>query len=171
MLLTLLRGLRQVTPGIVWRGAPWSAIQVGSCSSAKFRPCTWTIMRFPARAPHYRRAERLLRRRSGGNGASPLSSAASGLTPFPMSSTMLLDLDCTRWSEVNPCNQTTMRSTAWTPSVTYTFGRYGVSPVSSAASGLTPFPTCSPMSLELDCTGYSNDYVCATLSSRGTSVT
>ena len=37
MLLTLLRGLRQVTPGIVWRGAPWSAIQVGSCPSAKFR--------------------------------------------------------------------------------------------------------------------------------------
>ena len=48
-----------------------------------------------ARAPHYRRAERLLRRRSG-------SVAASGLTPFPMSSPKLIVADCPRQSEELP---------------------------------------------------------------------
>jgi hypothetical protein len=38
-------------------------------------------------------------------------------------------------------------------SITQTFGRYGASPVSSAASGLTPFPTCSPMSIDAGCGG------------------
>ena len=35
-------------------------------------------------------------------------------------------------------------------SITQTFGRYGASPVSSAASGLTPFPMSSPMSIDAD---------------------
>ena len=57
-------GLRPVTSGIVWRGAPWPAIQVGSCPSAKFRP---RLCAFGTRALHYRRAAgRLLRRRSRG---------------------------------------------------------------------------------------------------------
>jgi hypothetical protein len=43
-------------------------------------------------APHYHRAERLLRRLSGGVAHLP----ASGLTPFPMSSPMSIDLDCPR---------------------------------------------------------------------------
>jgi hypothetical protein len=68
-------------------------------------------MRFIARAPHYRRAERLLLRRSGGVARLP----ASGLTPCSMSSPMSIDLDCPRKGEVLSVNRMTMRSIARTP--------------------------------------------------------
>jgi hypothetical protein len=78
---------------------------VASCRStrvvrdrAKSRTGNRTTMRSVARAPHYRRAERLLRRRSGRwCGASPVSSAAYGPTPpFPKCSPMSIDAGCGR---------------------------------------------------------------------------
>ena len=35
----------------------------------------------------------------------------------------------------------------------WTYGRCGMSPTSSAASRLTPFPMCSPMSIDAGCGG------------------
>ena len=77
---------------------------VASCRSTRVvrdraKSCTGnrTTMCSVARVPHYRRAERLLRRRSGRwCGASPVSSAASGPTPFPKCSPMSIDAGCGR---------------------------------------------------------------------------
>jgi hypothetical protein len=60
--------VKGVCAGIVWRGAPRPAIQVGSYPRAKFRLCAWTTMRFRCPGATLSSCRTSSRRCSGGWG-------------------------------------------------------------------------------------------------------
>jgi hypothetical protein len=111
-------------------------------------------MLFIARAPHYRRAERLLR------AVWRVSRVVGGIRADTVSDDERLHVDRRGLSEIERspfrvigrlCVPSLGRHTIVARNVCYV--RCGVSPVSSAASGLTLFPTCSSMSIDAGCEG------------------